>query len=215
MCVWHWSGFIVCDMERNPILLLSFCCSRLCPIYAYAWVCCIVLQCVAVCCSVCDIDLGSYAWGKKRELVPLLFFHKNALQHTAANCNTLQHITTRGVIVWDRKGERVLLLSFHNNTLEHTATHWNTLQHTAIHYNTLQYTIAMGSYAWIFVCTWIFGIFTATHCYTLQQIATHCNTLHHTATHCNTHCNTLYRPILAFTSYLSRELERYLFSGVS
>jgi len=101
-----------------------------------------------------------------------------ALQHSAINCNTLQH-NHEG-----RSQHHVI----NCNTMQHTATPCNTLQHTATHCNTLQRTATH--------CNTLQH--TATHCNTLQHTATHCNTLQHTATHRNTpqhtttHCNTLY-----------------------
>ena len=89
---------------------------RECAVCCSGSVCCSVLQCVAVCCSV--------GWMKSvrepRGCVPLRprARHCKTL-HTATHC-TLQHTA-------------------HCNILQHTA-HCNTLQHTATHCNTLQHT---------------------------------------------------------------------------
>jgi len=77
--------------------------------------------------------------------------HCNALQHTAAQYSTLQHIATP---FWRAQ---VVLQHCNNlqqsNALQHTTSHFNTLPHTAAHCRTLPHTPAHSS--------------------TLQQTATH------------------------------------------
>jgi len=98
------------------------------------------------------------------------------LQHTATQCNTLQHIATTHC----------------NNTLQHTATtHCTTPHHAARHCNTLPHTARpcnlsgperVGAAA----CE-AAGDGSNRRCNTIQHTATHCNhTLQHTATYCNT-----------------------------
>jgi len=82
--------------------------------------------------------------------------HYSTLQHTATQCNALQHTLGMTEMLW------------RTTQLQHTATHCNTaqrLQHTATPCNILQRT--------------------ATHGNTLQHTAAHCSTLHRKATHCN------------------------------
>ena len=105
----------------------SLCCSVLqcvavcCSVLHLKWIltslhipslCCSVLQCVAVCCSVLQ-----WKWMLTSLHIPSLTHFPHTcrdpfqLQHTATHCNTLQHTAT------------------HRNTLQHTATHCNALQH--------------------------------------------------------------------------------------
>jgi len=104
----------------------------------------------------------------------------HTLQHTATNCNTLQH--TLIDVTWWWPGN-----------MTHTATHCNTLLHTATHCNTI-------SLMWLDSGIWHTLQHTATHYNTRLHTATHGNTLQHTLidvtwwwnmTHIATHCNTL------------------------
>ena len=153
---------------------LNVCCSVCCSVLRCAALCCSLLQrlcsvlhCVAACCSVFNLTvhfllhflfLGCGKWDDT---------HCNALQHTlqytAILCNTLQHIATYTA---------AHIATHTANALQRTATHCNALQHIATHCTALRHT--------------------APHCITLQHTAAHCCTLWHTASHCNTHYNTTY-----------------------
>jgi len=65
------------------------------------------------------------------------------MQHTATQCNTLQHTETH-IQTFHTQGLSCADLSngvaTHRNTLQHTATQCNTMQHTVIHCNKLQHT---------------------------------------------------------------------------
>ena len=127
-------------------------------------VCCSVLQCVAVCCSVLCVC--------KTQPIPLGLTFSNAvskLKGSNVSVATFYWKETfelwalsfeRAFRKWHRKWDWLYKVA---SEIQHTATHCNTLRHTATHCNTLQHT--------------------ATHCNTLQRTATHCNTLQHTATH--------------------------------
>ena len=83
------------------------------------------------------------------------------VQHTATQCNTVQHMSQRMGWCFCHGIHLQKILSRYSSQekqkLQRTATHCNTLQHTATHCDTLRHT--------------------ATHCDTLQYSATHCNPL--------------------------------------
>jgi len=139
-----------------------------------------VILCVAVCCSVlqcvvyCTLEEPYYTCKRARsktyniegsvEFFCQVFAICNILQHTATQCNTLQHTFFPKICnrVGNLAGAKITTRTHcdtltHSNTLQHTPTHSNTLHHTPPYRNTLQHT--------------------ATHCNTLQHTATHCNTL--------------------------------------
>ena len=127
--------------------------------------CCSVLQCVAVRCSVLHVCVMQCvaASGSLDSSRPLPSPHSGAcgyvccsmLQCIAICRSALQCVACRCVAVCCSALQRLAAL-IAPDTLQHTATHCNTLQHTA------------------------------THCNTLQHTATHCNTLQHTTPHCIT-----------------------------
>jgi len=130
------------------------------------------------------------------------------LQHTATNCNTLQHAATCNTFMQAQHmrgarggSQRVS----HCNTLQHAATRCNTmhiragasnegarggrklahvsLQHTTTHCNTLQHaaTRCISTLQHIHAGTIHGG---ARDGIEYEQRVSHCNTLRHTATHC-------------------------------
>ena len=146
-----------------------------------------LLQCVAVCCSVlqCDAVWCSVLTRTSSVCAAPPIIDGNTLQRTATHCNTLQHTAT------------------HCNTLQHTATaHCNAKLRLQQSTQQLQGQIDCNSTATH--CN-----STATHSYThrLGIAATRCKnknagnktaqidleSLQHTATHCNAlqHCNAL------------------------
>jgi len=104
-------------------------------------------------------------------------------QHTATDCNTLQHTATSSqhadcrVWTWYVSLQcTATLCNTLQHTLQHTVTHCNTLQITATHCKVLQHTKLR--------CNTLQH--TTAHSSTLHYTATHYTTLQHTATHCNT-----------------------------
>ena len=137
-------------------------------------ICCRVLHCVTVFCSVCVSVCFEYLHEKVRMCV--MCTHQIAdAQHTTQHCNTIKHIA---------------YIATHCNTLQHTTINCSTLQHTAAHCNTLQHTATH--------CNALQR--TASHCNahtnteawwrcnaSLHTVQHTCNTLQHTtATQCNT-----------------------------
>ena len=104
---------------------------------------------------------------------PIPAAHCNALQHTAAHRNTLQHIYL--YVYREDIGSRFQLhTATHGNILQHAATRCNALQqHAVTHCNTLQH-----MYMYIYTGR----ILVTDSCCTLQHTEPHCNTLQHTAT---------------------------------
>ena len=118
-------------------------------------VCCSVLQCVAVCCSVLQHSRHDF-----ERLKVLLISFTNDVEYTR-RCSVLDlhHLS--------RTNSQTSLRS----TLQHTAAHCNTLQHTATYCNSLyqkDIPVRMKGFK-----------------YSLQQTATRDNMLQHTATRCN------------------------------
>jgi len=92
----------------------------------------------------------------------------HVLQHTAADCKTLQH-TAPHLMHQSSLTALMHCTAPHWTTLHHTAPHSTTLHHTSTHCNTLQHTV--------------------THRHTLQHATPHCK---HTTTHYNTCQHTTY-----------------------
>jgi len=136
-------------------------------------VCCSVLQCVAVCCSVAvpavccsvavrpeccsmlqSLRLSVSLWGYLALTSCRLLSH---VQHTATHCNTLQHTAT-----YCNTLQPTIAYCY---TLLHTAKYCNLLQHIANHCNILQHLR-------IVICNLCCLIYT-----TLQHTATRCDAL--------------------------------------
>ena len=99
-------------------------------IYVYMCIYISVWQCLAVSCSVLQLQFRhTKQFSSDRSLPhPAILF---ILQHTATHCNTLQHTATY-CISSDRSLPNVLQpFNLHYNTLQHTTAHYSTLQHTA------------------------------------------------------------------------------------
>jgi len=111
--------WIFARMREVVLQCVAVCCSVL----QCVAVCCGVLQCVAVCCSVLQLKWIS---ARMREVCEGRYVegsqHPFPLQHTATYCNTLQHTATQG---------RYVEGSQDPFQMQHTATYCNTLQHTA------------------------------------------------------------------------------------
>ena len=145
--------------------------------------CCSVLQCVAVCCSVSvpqpmanapkrdyhiqsvlpppSLPLPLPLDSELKSFPPLppcpSFFSTLAILGCRGGGDVK---LSRGGWIW--RGDTCVAVSTHCNALQHTAMHCNTLQHTAIHSSTRQNT--------------------ATHSNTRQHTTTHCKPLQHTTT---------------------------------
>ena len=138
--------------------------------------CCSVLQCVIICCSVLRYaKIHMYSFQKRGVDMPKGHkgtYIKKDLHLRPERCQTCQKSTR-------------------SNTLQRTASHCNTLQRTAKHCNTLQQAASplknaarQGGTRTATNCNTLQH--TTTHCNILQQAATHRNTLQHTITRCNT-----------------------------
>ena len=125
--------------------------------------CCSVLQCVAVCCSVLLQCIAVYC-----SLFIWRVYMQHVLQCVAVCCSVLQvvHITS------------LQHTATHSNTQQHTATHSSTPQHTATHSSTQQHTATKINES-------RYGSYTHTHTHTL--VHAHSLTLTHTRTHIYTH----------------------------
>ena len=118
----------------------------------------VVLQCVAVCCSVlqggdavrrdicvyiymciCDI----YTYTHIMQICAYVYIYYTSVK-TLHGCSELCCSVLQSVAVCCSE-LRTLRISTQRNTLQHTATHCNTLQHTATHCNTLQHTAPHGN----------------------------------------------------------------------
>ena len=125
-------------------------------------VCCSVVQCGAVCCSVlhCFCTVLHCFW---------TVLHCAALCHSASHCSAVWCSVVQCGAVWCNVMRCAIVCC---SMLQRASVHCNTLQHTTSHRITLHHTV--------------------THCSTPQHTATHCNTLQqtklqHTATHYHAH----------------------------
>jgi len=134
------------------------CCSVLqcVAVWCSVAVCFSVLQCVAVCCSV--LQCG-HCQVRMTCVYSLCGFWSTRVPSVAVCCSVLQCVAVCYLRVWSL--EKIPIAGLcrvglwecfegaqslpHCNTLQHTATHCNTLQHTATHCNTLQRTLQQGS----------------------------------------------------------------------
>ena len=132
-------------------------------------VCCIVLQCVKVCCS-------GYFSAPLFSMCQILIELCYTLQHTATHQNTPEHTATHCNTLF---GAALFNIPDLDRIVQHTTTHCNTLQHTATHCPAPLFSISQ-----ILIELCITLQYTATHCNTLRHIATHCNTLQHTFRRC-------------------------------
>ena len=148
-----------------------------------AYMCCSVLQCVAVCCSVLQC-------GSTDQVLCCRGCPSSATHSTSKETNFNQERPIQNQnrpIVYQ---QRLLITSItcthlhilssfahvstQTHALQYTATHCKTLQHTATHCHTHTHILS-----------------TSTHTY--ARTAAHYNTLQHTATHCNTNPRILSR----------------------
>jgi len=170
--------------------------------------CCSVLQCVAVCCSVLPlivvrvcfilywaVEVHSFdaliwctsCWGA-------LYLSFSVKKKTEWNIQVHQEKKNRKWNIQmhlNTQGLTLQCFEMHFNILQHTSTHCNisSLHHTATHCNTLQHATFPWGHIGLNRVRLIVGDDFVSRC-----ILTHCNPLQHTATYtlCNTlttHCN--------------------------
>jgi len=172
-------------------------------------VCCIELQCVAVCCSVvcCSVvQCCTVCCSWCKSFSPIICticagtgssYHCNMLQFAATCCNLLQLAATCCNILIHRHivtlRRYVPCRATTCNTLQHTATHCDTLRHTATHCNTLQHTHSQAHHFIAATCSMTRSLMPKYHVWqcvavcgrVLQRVAACCNMLQCVAVCCS------------------------------
>jgi len=101
--------------------------------HTYVAVCCHVLQCVAVCCSVsdsCHTHMNESCCTCERFMSRTYEWVSTVWMCVAVCCSVLQRVAHAFLCVW------------------HTTIHYNTLQHTVIHCNTCSYSTHSCIHVW-------------------------------------------------------------------
>jgi len=168
---------ITCNMHYSMYIVLQ-CVAVCCSVLQCVAVCCSVLQSVAMCCKVVDSYLRMIAC--------------NMHIHECKDSCAYIHISTL-----------CMLYTIHRymycNTLQHTATHCN----TPVYIDICIHVYISRIYVCMYICIYVYMyhryiyifyiqmqisntcIYLMVTC-NLQHTAAHCSTLPHTATHCNT-----------------------------
>jgi len=150
-------------------------CRALVSSHGHRCVCCNVVQCVAVCCSMLHVCVA--AWCR---VLQCGNGFRVTLQHTATRCNTLQrsHTAPHCRALVSSHGHRCLCCS----VVQCVAVCCSVLQCVAVCCSVLQCVAVIKKFDFRHIYVYTFW---SQISFFLSRTATYSNTLQHTATHCN------------------------------